>query len=658
MPPVRLLTRSSTPKSRGRQIYDVDDDDDDDSEKERLRGRLRSRSRVTWGTKSRATSRAKSKVKSRPTSRSSESADSITIPTPTRSSYVHVRSAPSAPSLGSSSGSSTEDSDDASSNSTQDYRMKTRTLKERMNGTPDSEPVPNPPSRSQSRHRSRDRIVPEIESATDDSEDQVVISHRPRVVVKRSSQSRRRQALQSRSPSRAPSPKRTAKKYYQSDVTYAGKPPLPRSRATSTSRVTPSHSMSSSSVGKFFQTSSLPQSYDASSQRANCQEWIRPADHRHHSNGRTSATCRKCKTDICGDCYNKWHKSRHCPADPDTAQFLKVAEEAGWKRCFNCQAMVELKEGCNHMTCRCGAQFCMLCGSKWKACECPSFNYHLNGQDGLDHVRIHVPMVSRERLGGTDGLPRSSRPGLGYAPESRRHPGHRDDRRRLQHADDDDDDFEEDDDDDYLDDMDDAMGIGNAAGHFMNDVYRRRAHSAAGPPVAPPAVPLPPPSLTHERPNSGANYVSGVNKARGVRSSSMERRLADRFSEQRQNVNPHHRAFGQPIHPPTAPPMGMGHPPLHQPPMVPSLSRRHTMDDDMYDIPFDPRYASQSIPRRAHTYMDDFAVHAPMGRRRYRQMEPPKPSELAGLTGPGSGMNRVYEWVNHVDPYPDSQTVA
>ncbi|KAI0537575.1 hypothetical protein GGR58DRAFT_470978 [Xylaria digitata] len=537
-----------------------------------------------------------------------------------------------------------------------------------------------------------------------------------------------------------------AKKYYHSDVSYSGKPPFSQSRATSTSRVTSGHSMSSSSFGKFFQTSSLPQSYDASPKvrsciacgdgistkklaklkcghrwcekclkrrfkvsiedaqnmpprcctddiiplkhvndlfgdsfkrtwnekfanfldrdrnycpKAKCREWIRPADLRHHSNGRTSATCRKCGTEICGDCYNKWHKSRHCPADADTAQFLKVAQEAGWKRCFNCQAMVELKEGCNHMTCRCGAQFCMLCGSKWKACECPSFNYHLNEEDDLNHVQIHVPMVSRERLGGTDGLPRSSRPGLGYPHEPRRHRGH--DRRQLH----DDDDDEEDDDDDYLDDMGDAMGLGNAAGHFMADDYRRRAQSAAVPPAAPPAVPLvplPPPSATHERPNSGTNYVSGVNKARGVRGSSMERRLADRFSEQRQNFSPHHRSFGHPIPPPSAPPMGMGLPPLHQPPMVPSpISRRHTMDDDMYDIPFDPRYASHAIPRRAaaHTYMDDFAVHGPMGRRRYRQMEPPKPSELAGLTGPGSGMNRVFEWVNHVDPYPpDNQTVA
>ena len=302
MPPLRLLTRPTTPKSRGRRLYDDDEDEDEDndddeeSEKERLRERMRSRSRVTSRVTSRAASRAvKPRVKSRPTSPGSQSSDSVILPTPTPSSYIHIHSVPSAPSPGSSAGTSSDDSDDESSTSTQDYRMKAR-MKERMNVTPDSEPIPNTPGRSRSRHKSRDKIVPEIESPTDDSEDQV-ISHRPRVVVKRSA-SRRRPGHQSRSPSRAPLPHRSLdvqseahasfppkryagmillvtgslnnqvssapKKYYHSDVSYSGKQPFSRSRATSASRMT-SHSMGSSSrqsLGKFFQTSSLPQSYE------------------------------------------------------------------------------------------------------------------------------------------------------------------------------------------------------------------------------------------------------------------------------------------------------------------------------------------------------------------------------------------------------------
>jgi hypothetical protein len=202
-----------------------------------------------------------------------------------------------------------------------------------------------------------------------------------------------------------------------------------------------------------------------------------------------------------------------------------------------------------------------------------------------------------------------------------------------------------------------VIGIGNAAGHFMNEDYRRRSHSTIVPPVPPPAVPPPPPSATLERANSGANYVSGLKKARGVRASSMERRLADRFSEQRHAPNPIHRSFGQ-HGSPLASPLGMGPLPPHSS-MVPNLSRRHTMDDDMYDMPPNPRFPEHFIPRRATTrdYMDDFAVHAPYSRRRYRDMEPPRPSELAGLTGPGAGANRVYEWSTYVEPGPDTQTV-
>ncbi|KAI3329230.1 hypothetical protein HD806DRAFT_482242 [Xylariaceae sp. AK1471] len=295
----------------------------------------------------------------------------------------------------------------------------------------------------------------------------------------------------------------------------------------------------------------------------------------------------------------------------------------------------------------------MVCGLKWGTCACPWFTYDLEEEDEPDHMNIHVPMVSRERLGGSDPLPWGPHPGLSYMHGSRHRQGqrHEERARRLQHADANNDD--DDDDDDYLDDLDDGVGIGNAAGHILNADYRRRSHSTVVPPVAPPAVPLPPPSAAPERAKSGTNYVSGVKKARGMRGSSMERRLADRFSGQRQASIPTHHSFGPP---PPAHPLGMG----FGAPMLPSpISRRHTMDDDMYDVPINPFFPGHPLPRRAtHDYMDDFALHPASSRRRYRDMEPPRPSELAGLTGPGSGMNRVYEWRNHVDPLgPEAQSV-
>ncbi|KAL9594277.1 MAG: hypothetical protein Q9219_007117, partial [cf. Caloplaca sp. 3 TL-2023] len=91
-----------------------------------------------------------------------------------------------------------------------------------------------------------------------------------------------------------------------------------------------------------------------------------------------SAKCPRCKTKVCAACNGLWHgTSRPCQDDAATRQFFAVAKQQGWQRCYNCRATVELKEGCNHMTCRCRAEFCMVCGTKWKGCDCPWFNYRV-----------------------------------------------------------------------------------------------------------------------------------------------------------------------------------------------------------------------------------------------------------------------------------------
>ncbi|KAL2207063.1 hypothetical protein CC79DRAFT_1383107 [Sarocladium strictum] len=46
----------------------------------------------------------------------------------------------------------------------------------------------------------------------------------------------------------------------------------------------------------------------------------------------------------------------------------------GWQRCNACKSVVELSTGCNHMTCRCGSQFCYKCGMKWKTCRCSQWD--------------------------------------------------------------------------------------------------------------------------------------------------------------------------------------------------------------------------------------------------------------------------------------------
>lgn len=124
-----------------------------------------------------------------------------------------------------------------------------------------------------------------------------------------------------------------------------------------------------------------------------CGEWIKPSHvfldtSAGPTGGRKFGKCSKCKTKVCCLCNGKWHSGKDCPKDEATKTFVEMAKEKGWQRCYNCSAMVELKEGCNHMTCRCTAEFCMICGSKWKTCDCPWFNYDGGHGDRLDYMNV------------------------------------------------------------------------------------------------------------------------------------------------------------------------------------------------------------------------------------------------------------------------------
>ncbi|KAL9023596.1 MAG: hypothetical protein Q9196_007103 [Gyalolechia fulgens] len=138
-----------------------------------------------------------------------------------------------------------------------------------------------------------------------------------------------------------------------------------------------------------------------------CGEWIKPT-HIHTDNsggantGRKYGKCGRCRTKVCVECNGRWHPGRVCPKDDATRQFIEIAKREGWQRCYNCSATVELKEGCNHMTCRCNAEFCMICGIKWKGCDCPWFNYQAVERDRLVHTQDLPPERLVRAVG--DGL--------------------------------------------------------------------------------------------------------------------------------------------------------------------------------------------------------------------------------------------------------------
>lgn len=428
-----------------------------------------------------------------------------------------------------------------------------------------------------------------------------------------------------------------------------------------------------------------------------CNEFIRPEDVHHAEDGRKYGRCARCKTKVCVRCNGKWHSARDCPKDEETVRFLAQAKNEGWQRCFRCKAIVELKEGCNHMTwyviffqdsmlsgssdlvdSRCGAEFCMICGSRWKSCECPWFNYDAVEDNPLQHMQIH-----RERFGGRltidmppspprDWAPSGASPFTGPRPRLhnydeeallRRLQEDRDEvyARRLQNYHD----YDEDREDDFRGGFGDVNGIGNAGGHHLNDDFRPRSrHIAVPQPPQPPqmqAMQLEP-APTFDRTSTG--YIHDVNRARGVGPASLERRLADRFnSDLRQS--PTQRSSAS--HGPPAPLLSSAT--AHLQTMTTALgpvavpTRRHTVESGELYADESPRPrggGTRSVERvtasgrttRPVVYEEPEEMALPMGTvvRKQHIRDPPKASNLAGLTGSGRGMDRVSEWRAFVEP--------
>lgn len=318
----------------------------------------------------------------------------------------------------------------------------------------------------------------------------------------------------------------------------------------------------------------------------------------------------------------------------------------------------------------------MICGARWRTCNCSWFNYDPMEDDLLENMQIPLPV--RDRFGvrpAVDMPPSPTRqarpaPGISAFPGPRPRSQHYEDElhlrrsqegqgrdeayaRRLQNYQESEDGPE----DDFLGDFGDIHGLGNAAGHHMNDNFRPRPRHVVAPEPPRPS-PLPPmtldPAPGFDRAAPG-DYVLDVNRARGVRAASVSR-LADRF-------NTDHRQ-GPVYRPPplptaaTMPLLASAMPPGHA--VVPI--RRHTVETgDVYD---DDRSRPRSGGTRSaervaaggrtarpvfHEEPEDMLTHGvPAVKQHIR--DPPKASNLAGLTGSGRGADRVREWRTHVDP--------
>ncbi|TVU05661.1 hypothetical protein EJB05_48832, partial [Eragrostis curvula] len=92
------------------------------------------------------------------------------------------------------------------------------------------------------------------------------------------------------------------------------------------------------------------------------------------------AECPSCRRLFCTRCgAAPWHANVSCAeygrlgkatdSRKEDMLLLQMAEGKKWKRCPKCDFFVEKRDGCLHITCRCGFEFCYGCGHKWGMVE-------------------------------------------------------------------------------------------------------------------------------------------------------------------------------------------------------------------------------------------------------------------------------------------------
>ncbi|KZP26858.1 hypothetical protein FIBSPDRAFT_781676 [Athelia psychrophila] len=78
--------------------------------------------------------------------------------------------------------------------------------------------------------------------------------------------------------------------------------------------------------------------------------------------------CPSCLSSVCSVCHEEAHEGMTCAErklnnDPEEQERLndELATQSGFKKCPQCAVWIEKTEGCNHMTCKCGAHICWVC---------------------------------------------------------------------------------------------------------------------------------------------------------------------------------------------------------------------------------------------------------------------------------------------------------
>ncbi|KAJ4011627.1 hypothetical protein NW752_008634 [Fusarium irregulare] len=336
-----------------------------------------------------------------------------------------------------------------------------------------------------------------------------------------------------------------------------------------------------------------------------CGEWIRPGEIYHdRESGRKTARCDQCNTKVCVSCNGRWHFQPKCPRDEETARFLAKLRTEEQKRCIRCDATAQLRDGDNHALCRCGTEFCVVCGEKPKRCDCPWFDADIPESDHEEKAitRRDRSEIQVFREGSTTEDSRGPRRPRGKQPR----PHVYDEEIILRQQDDREDElmrrprYNE-----Y-----DVVGAPEPpTSHYAGDSPKRLGRRVVG------GAPSSPSQPEFER---GSRVGRG-----GYYGGRMDRRKVERHPEDRYEMEP----------------PAMRPPPMGMPPPV--LEEGYRGGAGPLIVERDP-----------NTYDDDdsYYSHSSRSRKGRRRSDARKSSELAGLSGRGSGMGRIDVWRKFVEP--------
>ncbi|XP_058757062.1 E3 ubiquitin-protein ligase RSL1-like [Vicia villosa] len=89
----------------------------------------------------------------------------------------------------------------------------------------------------------------------------------------------------------------------------------------------------------------------------------------------TSCECPSCHRLFCAQCKVPWHADMSCRRFQKSTKgqhekeldekFIELAKRKKWQKCPKCSMHVQRNGGCEHISCRCGCNFCYKCGKDW-----------------------------------------------------------------------------------------------------------------------------------------------------------------------------------------------------------------------------------------------------------------------------------------------------